>query len=649
MKTRLFLGLAVSFTSPAHALVAPIHFIYHAKDLPGGDTVELYGQPLHVKARVSTNKTFSVSRTSTITVDQDAYLAIGGGIISPTRQPAHIYKRGAGDLVLASPFSLNGHIILQEGGLKLAHLHALDSGIVGVNVYAGTRLEYVHGLNVNGQLYFKGDTHTPVRWHIDSGRATQLGDVHGEGVIHKTGVGELHWPLGLRNNFEGVLVVQEGILSLASEVPADIVVFAQLHAQDALFFNLHLHPNAMLQLKGHGGSGLRVRQALVLEPDSQTMLRIWADGRHDFLQANRAIVNGRLQIVAQDDDWNGEQVYTIITTKEALHGHFQHMEINRHDLQAQLQYSDKELLLRVKRDSITGLRHPYNAILSSLADDSMELARLQNAYRPGPNTPGWWGWTQHKGQHHIRLASQPALERHAEWMVLGYNSQDSSNAGISWALASSTQRWRGIGQHAGHASKAQNVQMGVSWASRMKRWSTHAGFVVGVHHLRHEGSQRARAQKLISQHLHAQIDYQLWHDMQHSLEAWARWDSLKLPQAALSLSSGTTLRPQGQWQHQPGLGLRWEWNKKSWPRPARIQFELGWQASPATQRSHIQTAQGRTLKDQSPFQRGSRWNWAVGVQSQLNGQDSLSLRYLGHYSRQAGPDHGIGIQYQSRF
>ncbi|MCX5590215.1 hypothetical protein [Alcaligenes endophyticus] len=659
MKTCLGLVVTLFAVKAAYAVPTPVHTIEREQDFGSGSVYEVHSLPLQVKGLVDTDKAFFIWWDAHIQVDQGARLGLSGEMRNPKARTSTIYKTGAGALEMAGESYLTGNVVVKEGSLAVKSSSAFRDMQQGIRLMPGTRLEYSPGVSVGGQIYLTKQADQALTWHVNEGWAEQLGDIHGDGVLHKTGAGQLRWPEQLRNNFNGLVVVQEGSLLFANLMPGSIHVQAELHAQSGAVQNLRLLPGARMYFTGPSPALMTVRRGFTLAPDSELVLRVWPDGSHDALDTYSSQLAGTLQVRAQPGEWQHEQAYIIVRAQDIVEGELSQLVLNRDELEASLDYEPQAVRLRISpRVGLEaaptpvqrGLRHPYNAIYSSVAQDVTELARIQRSQVANNTEQKWWAWAQHRGQHHLRVGNGDQLSRHAEWLALGYTQPMRSGAKLSVAMASIQQRWQGAGKGASQRSNAHSAQLGLLYSQPFQKvWQAQAGLALGWHHLRDQGTLGAASQTLSSRHAHAQLAYTLWQTSEQQWDVWGRWDSVHIKPPTLSLANADRLQVQQRWQHQPGLGLSWNWHKKSWAMPASIMFNLGWHASPASVRSTIVDAAHRPVVDQSPYKLGASWAWSANVQSPLGKRGTLALHYMGSHSRNGGPDHGIGLQYQASF
>lgn len=656
MKIYLVKVSSVLIISTANAVAVGAQTIQRPEDFGSNKVFEVHAQPIHVKGLVHTDKTFFIWWDADIQIDQGALLGISGELRNPIGITTSIYKTGLGQLSLSGESALTGNVIVQEGSLRVENPLSFQRRQQGIRLMPGTRLEYAPKISIEGQIYLSKQGDGVLDWHVADSWAEQLGDIHGDGVLHKTGAGELRWPEQLRNNFNGMVVVKEGSLLYATLMPGSMQVHSLLRAQGGAVQDLQLLSGGRLELSGPQATRLQVRRPFTMAPDSQVWLRVWPDGRHDILQTQHASLADSLFLQAQEGEWLQEQTYTLIRADEVLQGSFSHISLDKDNVDMEVEYDSHALRLRISPlaalliDSPrAGLRHPYNAIYSSLAQDSTELARIQSQQIASAAAPQWWAWAQHKGQHHMRLGAGDQLSRHAEWLALGYTQPTPFGGKWSVAIASIQQRWQGSGGLSHYRSKADTAQIGLLLTQAWRRWQAQAGLSTAWHRMRHHGSAQTSNSTVPSRHAHAQLAYSLWQSDDQSAQLWGRWDSVWLRPPTLHTQQGQRIQLQGQWQHQPGVGINWHWHKKSWPMPASIRVNLGWHASPTTLRSRITDAQNRPVLDRSPYSTGQRWAWGIDIQGQLQKHSSLSLQYQGSHSRYGGPDHGLGLQYQTRF
>lgn len=686
MKLLLIWGVPLVGGAYGGVQAAGVHQVWHADDLAVDPVYTLQGQQLQVKGRVQTDTPFLVVRDSVLNIEAGAVLELRGKLSNPEGAMPFLEKTGSGSLVLAGVSELTSNFIVREGTLRVAHEGSLGWKSNGISLYPGTRLEYLPGLRGRGQLYFQGIPSLqdrPIQWEVATGRAVQIADIHGQGHIQKTGAGHLEWPSELRSNFSGYIDIQEGSFSLGTSATA----WFSLQANTA-FVGLGGSVQG-LRLEAHSqfwvGQGrprrFTVRRQFSMAPASTLIMRLWPNGEHDYLYTDQAQLAGLLALELQDGDWSQAARYTVIESTQAIRGQFDHSQVNRSEVATHLDYKPNAvsvvltpgltpgpvappLIPRPKAPAATtprSLAHPYNAIDASVLDDIRLLGQWQQyKLRQNPDQSGWIQ-AQHRGQHHLRLAGQDALARHGEWLGFGGQVALNPHTSVAWALATGQQRWTGTQAFQGHQTQADSVQMGVAGAQTWNRFTLQAGAVWGLHHLRHQGPWQAMGEKRHSSHVYAQLAHAFWRKAGHTVELWGQIDALKLQQGALvlpryaglrgteSLKLNTGPKASGQWQHSPSPGLRWNWQKSSWPMPATIMAQLGWQASlPGTQR-FIQTAQGHNVVDASRYKSGGRWSWALGVEGQVGKQGALSVHYQASHSRHGGQDHGLSLSLRYAF
>ncbi|CAM5199553.1 Autotransporter outer membrane beta-barrel domain-containing protein OS=Castellaniella sp OX=1955812 GN=EPN31_15110 PE=4 SV=1 [Castellaniella denitrificans] len=250
--------------------------------------------------------------------------------------PVSFWKLGGGHLELAGAGTLTGQIVLAEGSLGLAHDDALGAPGNSLEMAAGTRLELRPGVRVGQviQVRSAATAQTPPAhwglapiaglsgaavWRVASGEATLAGSIQADAPIIKDGAGTLRLTgIGFSSGREPLILAQGGLrvdqLWWGPVLTQPGTVLSGVGQVDEARVAGLLQPGA----PDRTGT-LLVGQRLALLPQSQTRIRIDADGQADRIWSfGTARLGGELLVEPVSGAWTPVRRWTIVQADGGL-------------------------------------------------------------------------------------------------------------------------------------------------------------------------------------------------------------------------------------------------------------------------------------------------------------------------------------------
>ncbi|WP_323024122.1 autotransporter outer membrane beta-barrel domain-containing protein [Castellaniella sp.] len=250
--------------------------------------------------------------------------------------PVPFWKLGGGHLELAGAGTLTGQIVLAEGSLGLANDDALGAPGNSLEMAAGTRLELRPGVRVGQviQVRSAATAQTPPAhwglapiaglssaavWRVASGEATLAGSIQADAPIIKDGAGTLRLTgIGFSSGREPLILAQGGLrvdqLWWGPILTQPGTVLSGVGQVDEARVAGLLQPGA----PGRTGT-LLIGQRLALLPQSQTRIRIDADGQADRIWSfGTARLGGELLVEPVSGAWTPARRWTIVQADGGL-------------------------------------------------------------------------------------------------------------------------------------------------------------------------------------------------------------------------------------------------------------------------------------------------------------------------------------------
>ncbi|CAM3877850.1 autotransporter domain-containing protein [Castellaniella denitrificans] len=250
--------------------------------------------------------------------------------------PVPFWKLGGGHLELAGAGTLTGQIVLAEGSLGLAHDDTLGAPGNSLEMAAGTRLELRPGVRVGQviQVRSAATAQTPPAhwglapiagqsgaavWRVASGEATLAGSIQADAPIIKDGAGTLRLTgIGFSSGREPLILAQGGLrvdqLWWGPILTQPGTVLSGVGQVDEARVAGLLQPGA----PDRTGT-LLVGQRLALLPQSQTRIRIDADGQADRIWSfGTARLGGELLVEPVSGAWTPARRWTIVQADGGL-------------------------------------------------------------------------------------------------------------------------------------------------------------------------------------------------------------------------------------------------------------------------------------------------------------------------------------------
>jgi len=258
-----------------------------------------------------------------------------GHPIDPTI-PVPFWKLGGGHLELAGAGTTTGQVILAEGSLGLAHDDALGAPVNSLEMAAGTRLELRPGVRIGQLLQVRSSAtaQTPPAhwglpslagpsgaavWRVASGEATLAGHIQADAPIVKDGAGILRLAgTGFSPGRDPLTLAQGGLrvdhLWWGPVLTRPGTVLSGVGQVDEARVAGRLHPGA----PDRTGT-LLIGQRLALLPQSQTRIRIGADGQSDRIRSfGTARLGGDLWVEPMPGSWTPGRRWTIVQADGGL-------------------------------------------------------------------------------------------------------------------------------------------------------------------------------------------------------------------------------------------------------------------------------------------------------------------------------------------
>lgn len=610
-----------------------------------------------------TSDNLTLSQPLHLRVAADQTVLFQGDLTANFGPATGLVKRGPGMLTLAAENpNFRSGIELIEGTLALEHEAPFGDDQYLISLHGNTRLSYgngthlFRGINTSGLL-----NNAAIRLHVEDGVAHQLGRIHGDVDIHKTGAGTLLLSARAESP-NNQWQVQAGGLQVDNFglVNGTVVV----HSGSWLGGNgslgaVHIKPGAWLRPSGALTSGigwldpvtLQINRGLTLDAGSHLALRTWADGRNDAITIHQgdAWLEGELHVYPQGhaNDWQQAQDYRIIDTALGLNGsEFSHVASVVPYLSPSLRYTDNEVWLRlqpqVANPQPSTPQQPVarpSSWQASLNTQLFEDSRfVREAALAAPyNLAGGWArsfYTRGKTQ---AQASLSAHRRHAEGLFVGYTLKPHSH----WQLAGLA-GYHHSRHKQSHADKARtrihhyHLGFSAAWENDL------TAFQLGLSHSWHKASTQRNATVKHLAHIvdasgrattrqgFAQIELKLPYAQPFLQTAWIQQRRAALKESGGPLAMAYERHKQHILLHSVGWRAQKNWEQGS--NLLSLSSQLAWHSvrgkrhSPGWQTYRHDPLQTRLTAKGHPLAR-HYWQWELAVHRHWHKSMQLQLAY----------------------
>ena len=295
-----------------------------------------------------------------------------------------LIKQGEGTLHVTGHNTYRANTRLEAGTLGIAGSQALGMPNRTLEQHPATTLDFAAGTTLHNAVQLRSGTNTPTdtstgtdpasslmpptfTWSVHEGTARHTATLNGTGHWLKTGSGTLQLDGMTGRSVSGEVhagsLTVNGLFSGALQVNHD----AELRGTGAIG-SVHLKTGSRLApgLPDTPATALHRRTTtapvnvgtlvvtgnLTMEPDTTLAVRTLADGRGDQVHViGTAQINGTVQALAQDGDWQPRTLYTLVKTEAGLTGQFQSGSSNLAFLTPELHYDERNAYLTLVRNT----------------------------------------------------------------------------------------------------------------------------------------------------------------------------------------------------------------------------------------------------------------------------------------------------------